>query len=85
MEAICVHTLERMRRLFLLVLTYHVAHTWPRHAVLWLRHVGGKLGLPLDADGPYLLLAGISAVFFTAATFAFARSHPFPRNGVTYG
>ena len=49
-EDMCVHTLERMRRLFVLVLlaalfTYHIAENWPRQAVLWLRHLGGKLGL----------------------------------------
>jgi len=89
-EDISVHTVERMRRLFLLVLmaamfVYDVADIWPCMAVLWLRHLGGKLDLPLDADGPYLLLAGISAVFIAAATFAFVQRYPFPREGPTCG
>jgi hypothetical protein len=89
-EDISVHTVERIRRLFLLVLlaamfVYEVAETWPRMAVLWLRHLGGKLDLPLDADGPYILLAGISAVFIAATTLAFAKYHLFPRGRPTCG
>jgi hypothetical protein len=43
--------LERMRRIFLMVLlaalfVYHIAHAWSERMVLWLRHLGGKLGLP---------------------------------------
>jgi hypothetical protein len=89
-EDMRVQTLERMRRIFVMVLlaalfVYHIAHSWPRPMVLWLRHLGGKLGLPHDLDGPYVLLAGIGAVFLTATTLAFAASHPFPRAGPTYG
>jgi hypothetical protein len=89
-EDMRVQTLERMRRVFLLVLmaalfVYHVAHLWPQHMVLWLRRLGGKLGLASDLDGPYLLLAGISAVFVAAATLTFAAQHPFPRAGGTCG
>jgi hypothetical protein len=89
-EDMRVQTLERMRRIFVLVLmaalfVYHVAHAWPHHTVLWLRRLGGKLGLSSDLDGPYLLLAGISAVFVAAATLAFAAQHPFPRAGETCG
>ena len=89
-ERMCVRTLERMRRIFVLVLlaallVYHIAHTWPQPMVLWLRRLGGKLGLPSDRDGPYILLAGIRAVFVTAATLAFASQHPFPRGAPTYG
>ena len=70
-EDMRVQTLERMRRLFVLVLlaalfVYHIGHTWPQHTILWLRRLGGKLGLRSDLDGPYVLLAGISAVFATA-------------------
>jgi len=53
--------------------------------VLWLRRLGGKLGLSSDLDGPYLLLAGIGAVFVAAATMTFAAQHPFPRAGATCG
>ena len=79
----------RMRRIFALLLlaamfVYHVSHAWPRRAVLWLRRLGGKLGLS-DRDGPYVLLAGIRAVFVTAATLAFAARYPFPRGGGTCG
>ena len=89
-EDMRVQTLERMRRLFVLVLlaalfVYHLDHTWPQHMLLWLRHLGGKLGLRSDLDGPYVLLAGISAVFVTASTLAFAAQHPFPKAGGTYG
>ncbi len=89
-EDMRVHTLERMRRIFVLVLlaalfVYHIAHTWPQHMVLWLRHLGGKLGRSSDLDGPYVLLAGISAVFLSVSTLAFAIQHPFPRAGRTYG
>jgi len=89
-EDMRVRTVERMRRVFVLVLlaalfVYHLAHTWPQHAVLWIRRLGGKLGLSSDRDGPYVLLAGIRAVWISAATFAFAAKHPFPRAGDTYG
>jgi hypothetical protein len=89
-EDMRVHTLERMRRIFVLVLlaalfVYHIAHAWPQHMVLWLRHLGGKLGRSSDLDGPYVLLAGISAVFLAVSTLAFATQHPFPRAGGTYG
>ena len=89
-EKMCVRTLERMRRIFVLLLiaalfVYHTAHSWPQHAVLWLRRLGGKLGFSSDLDGPYVLLAGIRAVLVTASTLAFASQHPFPRAGGTYG
>ena len=89
-EDMRVRTLERMRRIFILVLlaalfVYHVAHTWPQHAVLWIRRLGGKLGLAQDRDGPYVLLAGIRAVWITAATLAFAAQHPFPTTGGACG
>jgi hypothetical protein len=89
-EDMRVQTLERMRRLFVLVLlaalfVYHVAHTWPQQMVLWVRRLGGKLGLSSDLDGPYVLLAGISAVFVTAATLTFAACHPFPAARGTCG
>jgi hypothetical protein len=64
---------------------YHIAHAWPQHMVLWLRRLGGKLGLSSDRDGPYVLLAGIHAVFVTLVTLAFAAQHPFPRAGQTCG
>jgi hypothetical protein len=89
-EDIQVRTLERMRRLFVLTLlatlfVYHIDRHWPKRAVRWLRYLGGKLGLITDRDGPYVLLAGISAVFVTAATVAFAVTHPFPQLNGTYG
>jgi len=88
-EDMRVRTLERMRRIFVLVLlaalfVYHVAHHWPRDKILWLRRLGGKLGSVSDLDGPYVLLSGIAVVFLTAASLAFALHHPFPKGG-TYG
>jgi hypothetical protein len=89
-EDMRVRTLERMRRVFVLVLlaalfVYHIDHTWPHRMVLWIRRLGGKLGLTSDLDGPYLLLAGIHAIFVTIATLTFAAYHPFPRAGETCG
>ena len=89
-EDVRVQTMERMRRIFALILlaalfVYHVAHTWPQHMVLWLRRLGGKLGRSSDCDGPYVLLAGIRAVSITAVTLSFAAQHPFPRVGDTCG
>jgi len=89
-EDMRVRTVERMRRVFVLVLLatlfiYQVAHTWPKSALLWIRRLGGKLGLSSDLDGPYVLLAGLRAVFVTHATLAFAHRHPFPRAPDTYG
>jgi hypothetical protein len=85
-EDVRVQTLERMRRVFTLIMiaalfVYHIAHAWPQHMVLWLRRLGGKLGLSSDLDGPYVLLAGIRAVLITVATLAFATQHPFPHAG----
>jgi len=81
-EGIRVQTLERMRRLFVLVLLAalfvdHSGATWPHQAVLWLRRLGGKLGQHADLDGPCVLLAGISAVLVTLATLTFADHDPF--------
>jgi hypothetical protein len=89
-EDMRVRSLEAMRRLFVLVLltalfVAHIAATWPQPAVTWLRSLGGKLGLATDLDGLYLLLAGISFVFTTAATLSFAFTHPFPFPSFTYG
>jgi hypothetical protein len=85
-EDVRVQTLERMRRIFALIMmaalfVYHIAHAWPQHMVLWLRRLGGKLGLSSDLDGPYVLLAGIQSVLVAAATLTFATQHPFPRAG----
>ena len=82
-ENMRVRSLERMRRLFTLVLTaaqfvFSLAHAWPPKAVYWLRQLGGKLGLSSDRDGLYLLLQGVSAVFQSAATLRFLANHPFP-------
>ena len=89
-EDVRVQTMERMRRIFVIVLlaalfVYHIAHAWPQQMVLWLRRLGCKLGLSSDRDGPYILLVGIRAVFVTVATLAFAAQHPFPRAGETCG
>src|SRR5579859_1720499 len=54
-------------------------------ALIWLRLPGGKLNLPKDRDGLYLLLRGLSAVWQTAATLAFISTHPFPRGIPTCG
>lgn len=82
-EDMRVRTVERMRRLFALVLlaaqiVFVVADQWPPLAVRWLRLLGGKLGFSSDRDGPYWLLRGISSVIITAMTLSFIALHPFP-------
>jgi hypothetical protein len=82
-EDMRVSTVERMRRLFAIVLlsaqiVFVVAAHWPPKAVLWLRKLGGKLGLSSDRNGPYLLLRGLSAVIGASMTLSFAFLQPFP-------
>ena len=89
-EDMRVQTVERMRRLFAVVLlaaqiVFVIAEQWPPKAVLWLRQLGGKLGIPTDRDGPYWLLQGISAVIVTCMTFSFVFLHPFPFQDFTCG
>ncbi len=89
-EDMRVQTVERMRRLFALVLlaaqiVWVIDVHWPPTAVLWLRQLGGKLGLVGDRDGPYWLLKGIAAVITSAMTLSFAFLHPFPFTEWTYG
>jgi hypothetical protein len=89
-EDMRLHALDRMRRLFALVLlaaqiVFVIADQWPPKAVLWLRQLGGKLGLSGDRDGPYWLLQGISAVITTAMTLSFVFLHPFPFGENTCG
>lgn len=93
-EDVRVRTLERMRRIFALVLlaaqfVFHLIQLWPPQAVFWLRKLGGKLGLSSDRDGPYLLLRGLSSVYQTVATLSWAAIQPFPhhlfQHKLTYG
>jgi hypothetical protein len=84
-EDLRVQTLERMRRLFAIVLVaahfvFHLIQHWPPKAVLWLRKLGGKLGIKSDRDGPYIVLRGISAVLLTVATLSFVAVSPFPHH-----
>jgi len=84
-EDMRVQTVERMRRLFALVLVaaqfvFYLMERWPPVGVQWLREVGGKLGLGIDRDGPYLLLRGLSAVWQTVATLTHLALHPFPHH-----
>jgi len=84
-EDLRVQTLERMRRLFALVLLaaqfvfYLMAH-WPTQALLWLRKLGGKLGLKCDRDGPYILMRGLGAVWQTVTTLSWTAIQPFPHS-----
>jgi hypothetical protein len=89
-EDMRVQTVERMRRLFAIVLVsaqivFVIAEQWPPKAVLWLRQLGGKLGIPTDRDGNYWLLQGISAVIVTCSTLSFFFLHPFPFQEFTCG
>lgn len=84
-EDMRVRSLSRMQRLFVLVLlaaqlVFHIAATWPPTAVTWLRRLGGKLDLGIDRDGPYLLLAGLSALWQTFTTLSWAVIAPFPHH-----
>jgi len=89
-EDMRVQTVDRMRRLFAVVLiaaqiVFVVSEQWPPRAVLWLRQLGGKLGIPTDRDGPYWLLQGLSAVIVTCMTLSFSFLHPFPFQEFTCG
>jgi len=89
-EDMRVHTIERMRRLFAMVLlaaqiVFVVAVRWPPKAVRWLRQLGGKLNNPSDRDGPYWLLQGLSAVIVVCMTLSFVLLHPFPYQEFTCG
>jgi len=89
-EDMRVQTVERMRRLFAIVLlaaqiVFAISEQWPPKAVLWLRQLGGKLGFSTDRDGPYWLLQGISAVIVASMTLSFAFLHPFPFQEFTCG
>ncbi|MBM3143949.1 MAG: hypothetical protein FJ010_03055 [Chloroflexi bacterium] len=84
-EDLRVHTVERMRRIFALVLlaaqyVFSLAKHWPPKAVLWLRKLGGKFGLKTDRDGPYILLRGLSAVWQCATTISWLAVQPFPHH-----
>lgn len=89
-EDMRVQTVERMKRLFAMVLlsaqiVFAISVHWPPKAVLWLRQLGGKLGTPSDRDGPYWLLQGIAAVIVTCMTLSFSFLHPFPFQEFTCG
>jgi hypothetical protein len=89
-EDMRVQTVERMRRLFAIILmaaqiVFVISEQWPPKAVLWLRQLGGKLGIPTDRNGPYWLLQGISAVIITCMTLSFTFFHPFPFQEFTCG
>jgi hypothetical protein len=89
-EDMRVQSLEAMQRLFILVLAaaqfvFYLIDTWPPQAVLWVRYLGGKLGLANDLDGPYLVLRGLSAIIQTAVTLSFLSICPFPLQEFTCG
>jgi hypothetical protein len=84
-EDMRVQTLARMRRLFVLVLVamqvvFYIMTRWPPQAVQWLRKLGGKLEMPMDRDGPYILLRGLQAVWQTVATLTLLAIVPFPHD-----
>ena len=89
-EDMRVQTVDRMRRLFAIILmaaqiVFVISEQWPPKAVLWLRQLGGKLGIPTDRNGPYWLLQGVSAVIVTCMTLSFIFLHPFPFQELTCG
>ncbi len=83
-EDMRVQTLPRMQRLFALVVAahfvFHVMETWPPVAVTGLRLLGGKLGLQIDRECPYILLRGLQAVWQTVATLTLLVLEPFPHH-----
>jgi Transposase DDE domain len=84
-EDMRVQTLARMRRMFVLVLlaaqfVFHLMETWPPQAVRWLRKLGGKLGVAMDRDGPYILVRGLAAIWQTVATLTLLMREPFPHH-----
>lgn len=90
LEDLLVHTVERMRRLFVMVLlaaqiVFAISVRWPPNAVLWIRQLGGKLNLACDRDGPYWLLRGLAAVITTCMSLSFVFLHPFPFQEMTCG
>jgi hypothetical protein len=85
-----LQSLQAMQRLFILVLAaaqfvFYLIDTWPPHAVLWVRYLGGKLGLANDLDGPYLVLRGLRAIIQTVVTLSFLAISPFPHQAFTCG
>jgi len=75
-EEMRVQSLAAMQRLFILVLVaaqfiLYLIDTWPPRAVLWVRYLGGKLGLANDLDGSYLVLRGLKALIQTLVTLSF--------------
>jgi hypothetical protein len=89
-EDMRVQSLEAMQRLFILVLVaaqfvFYLIDTWPPRAVLWMRYLGGKLGLANDLDGPYLVLRGLKALIQTLVTLTFLAISPFPHQDFTCG
>jgi hypothetical protein len=89
-EDMRLQTVDRMRRLFAIVLlaaqiVFVISEHWPPKALLWLRQLGGKLGIPTDRNGPYWLLQGLSAVILTCMTLSFVCLHPFPFQEFTCG
>lgn len=84
-EDLRVRTVERMRRIFALVLAaaqfvFFLTKHWPPKAVLWLRKLGGKFGLKSDRDGPYILLRGLSAVWQCVSALSWLAVQPFPHH-----
>lgn len=80
-EDLRVSTVERMRRLFVLVLlaaqfVCYLDRTWSQAALIWLRLLGGKLDLAQDRDGLYLLLRGLSAVWQTVVPLSVGDNSP---------
>lgn len=78
-----------MQRLFVLVLAaaqfvLYLIDTWPPRAVLWVRALGGKLGLANDFDSPYLVLRGLNVLIQTLVTINFLSISPFPHQDFTY-
>lgn len=85
-EDMRVHTVEKMRRLFTMILlaaqiVFVISVQWPPKAVLWIRQLGGKLGNPSDRDGP-LALTGLGFRYYYLYDPFFCFFAPFPFSGL---
>ncbi len=87
-EDLQLEPLESKRRLFLLILAaalcvLRLPDMWEPALITWVRQLASAIvGTPMDREGFYLLLYGLTTVLTTLATLhAAAVRHPFPRYG----
>jgi len=83
-ETIQVRTLERLRRLLILVVicalfVLRLTAIWPEEMIRWLRRVASSTGdTSLDRQGPYLLLRALKRVLDAISLFHWMSLDPPP-------